>query len=195
MRMISTCAALLAASMMTAMAQPQGKQAKGGGAVPVMTLTSTAFADGGEIPAKFTQESPSPVSPSLEWAHAPANTVNFVLIMHDLDAVDDHKTEDHLHWMLLNIPPSVHGLPEGVPVTSERLADGTIQAKNVGGVTGYRGPGAGAAGPLHHYTLELFALDTKLDLGPNATRTEVLNAIEGHILAKGVLAGRFHRSK
>lgn len=189
MRIVSMCA-ILTAAMAMAIAQP-----KGGGAVPVMTITSTAFSDGGEIPAKFTQESSNTVSPSLEWTHAPASTVSFVLIMHDLDAVDNHKTEDHLHWLLLNIPASVHGLPEGVPVSKEKLDDGTIQCKNVGGVTGYRGPGAGANGPHHHYTIELFALDTKLNLGPDATRTEVLKDIEGHILAKGVLAGRFHRSK
>ncbi len=55
------------------------------------------------------------------------------------------------------------------------------------------GPGAPAAGPDHHYTFELFALDTKLDLGPDATRAEVLKAMEGHILGKAVLVGRFHR--
>jgi phosphatidylethanolamine-binding protein (PEBP) family uncharacterized protein len=84
-------------------------------------------------------------------------------------------------------------LPEDVPVSDQKLADGTIQGKNVGGVTGYRGPGAGAQGPHHHYTLELFALDTKLAAGPDATRTEVLKEMEGHILGKGVLVGRFHR--
>jgi Raf kinase inhibitor-like YbhB/YbcL family protein len=112
--------------------------------------------------------------------------------MHDPEAVDNHMTEDHLHWMLLNIPATVHELPEGVPATPT-LADGTVQCKNVGGTVGYRGPGAGAQGPYHHYTLEMFALDTKLPLGPDATRTEVLKAMEGHILAKSVVVGRFHR--
>jgi phosphatidylethanolamine-binding protein (PEBP) family uncharacterized protein len=55
------------------------------------------------------------------------------------------------------------------------------------------GPGAPAAGPYHHYTFELFALDTKLDLGPDASRADVMKAIDGHILAKGVLEGRFHQ--
>jgi Raf kinase inhibitor-like YbhB/YbcL family protein len=186
---ISTMLVTLAAG--TAMAQ--GKQTKGG-AVPVLTLTSTAFADGAEIPAKYTQESPNPVSPKLVWTNTPANTASFVLIVHDLDAVDDHRSEDHLHWLLVNIPATAHELPEGVPL-NERLPDGTIQCKYVGGVTGYRGPGAGAAGPLHHYTFELYALDTKLDLGPDATRMDVLKASEGHIVGKGALAGRFHRSK
>lgn len=55
------------------------------------------------------------------------------------------------------------------------------------------GPGGSTAGPYHHYTFELFALDTKLDLGPDATRVDVLKAMDGHILGKAVLVGRFHR--
>jgi phosphatidylethanolamine-binding protein (PEBP) family uncharacterized protein len=39
----------------------------------------------------------------------------------------------------------------------------------------------------------LFALDTKLDLGPDATRAEVLKGMDGHVLAKAALTGRFHR--
>ena len=67
-------------------------------------FTTNPFQDGGEIPPKYTQSSPNPISPSLEWSHVPANTAAFVLIMHDPEAVDNHMTEDHLHWMLLNIP-------------------------------------------------------------------------------------------
>jgi hypothetical protein len=58
---------------------------------------------------------------------------------------------------------------------------------------GYTGPGAGAPGPYHHYTLELYAIDMKLDLARDATRNVVLKAIDGHILGKAVLVGRFHR--
>ena len=45
----------------------------------------------------------------------------------------------------------------------------------------------------HHYTFELYALDTKLTLGPEATRPEMLAAMDGHILGKAVYVGRFHR--
>ena len=55
------------------------------------------------------------------------------------------------------------------------------------------GPGAPPPGPHHHYTFELFALDTKLDLGADATRADVLKAMQGHIVQKAVLVGRFHR--
>ena len=95
---------------------------------------------------------------------------------------------------MINIPATVRELPEGMPATA-KLADGSIQCKTLGPsglVIGYRAPGQ-AVEPHHHYTFRLFALDTKLDLGPDATQTEVLNAMQGHILGKGVLVGRFHR--
>lgn len=181
------CTILLTAGVSSAMAQ--AKKAPAG---PGLTITSPAFPDGGEIPTQFTQAVPNPISPKLEWTHVPAGTITFALIMHDPDVSREKTTLDQLHWLVFNIPGTAHELPEGVP-PNEKLADGTIQGKNAGGVVGYRGPGAPAAGPHHHYTWELFALDTKLDLGPEATRPDVLKAIDGHILGKGVLVGRFHR--
>jgi Raf kinase inhibitor-like YbhB/YbcL family protein len=179
----------LAASVATAQpAQPPATAPAG----PGLTLTTDAFPDGGIIPNKYTQSDPKPVSPKLEWSNVPANTVSFVLIMHDPDTAPQRKNIDILHWMAFNIPGTARGLPEGVPATAT-LPDGTIQAKSFRGAVGYMGPGAGAAGPYHHYTLELFALDIKLELTPDATRADVLAAVDGHILAKGVLTGRFHR--
>ena len=94
--------------------------------------------------------------------------------------------------MIFNIPGTARDLPEGVPANAT-LADGTINAKNLRGAVGYMGPGAPPPGPHHHYTFELFALDTKLDLGADATRADVLKAMQGHIVQKAVLVGRFHR--
>ena len=159
---------------------------------PGLTITTSAFSDGGEIPARFTQSDPNAVSPKLEWTNVPAGTVTFALILHDPDVALQKKTDDVLHWMIFNIPGTAHELTEGVPANAT-LPDGTVQAKNLRGGVGSMGPGAPAAGPHHHYTFELFALDTKLDLGPDATRADVLKAIDGHILGKGVLVGRFHR--
>jgi len=186
--MMKTAACILAlAGVMSA--QDAAKKAP---AAPGLTLTSTSFADGGEIPAKYTQSVPQPISPQLAWTNVPAATLSFVLIMHDPDAAPQHKTDDVLHWLMFNIPATQRELPEAVPAV-EKTTDGTVQCKNQGGVIGYRGPGAPAAGPHHHYTIELFALDTKLNLGSDATRADVLKAIDGHILAKAVLVGRFHR--
>jgi Raf kinase inhibitor-like YbhB/YbcL family protein len=159
---------------------------------PGLTITTPAFADGAEIPKKFTQSDPSPVSPKLDWTNVPPGTVSFALIFHDPDVAIQKKVEDVLHWMAFNIPAEAHELPEGVSANTQ-WADGTVQAKNRRGTVGYMGPGAPAAGPHHHYTFELFALDTKLDVGADATRADVLKAMDGHILGKGVLVGRFHR--
>lgn len=159
---------------------------------PGMTLTSPDFPDGGEIPSKYTQRVSNPISPKLEWTHAPAGAVSFVLLVHDPDVAKQKTTEDQLHWLVLNIPGSAHELPQGIAGTPT-LGNGAIQLKNGGNTVGFRGPGAPAAGPDHHYTFELYALDTKLDLTPDATRTDVLKAIDGHILAKAVLVGRFHK--
>jgi len=189
MRTFTICTLLLTAGLGLAMAQD--KQAKMPPR-PGLTLTTSAFSDGGEIPARFTQSDPNAVSPKLEWTNVPANTVTFALILHDPDVALQRKTDDVLHWMIFNIPGTAHELPESVPANAT-MSDGTIQAKNLRGAVGYMGPGAPAAGPHHHYTFELFALDTKLDLSPDASRADVLKAMDGHILGKGVLVGRFHR--
>jgi Raf kinase inhibitor-like YbhB/YbcL family protein len=183
------CALVLVAGLAVAQ-EPPAKAKKAAG--PGLTLTTSAFTDGGEIPDKFTQQVSAPVSPKLEWKNAPANTVSFALIMRDPDTAPQRKVEDILHWLMFNIPATARELPEGVPADAT-LADGTIQAKNFRNAVGYLGPGAGAAGPHHHYTWELYALDIKLDLTPDATRADVLKAMDGHVIGKGVLVGRFHR--
>ena len=162
-------------------------------AKPGLTLTTTAFQDGGIIPNKYTMAADgTPVSPALEWTHVPEGTVSFALILHDPDTSLHKTTDEVLHWMIFNIPGTAHGLPQGVPGVPQ-LPDGAVQAMNTHSSPGYMGMGASAAGPYHHYAFELFALDTKLSLGPDATRAEALKAMDGHVLGKGVLVGRFHR--
>jgi hypothetical protein len=173
----------------SALAQPKAGGPPPG---PGLTLTSPDFEDGGVIPNKYTQADPNPISPKLEWTHVPPGTVSFALILHDPDVAIQKKNDDVLHWMIFNIPGTATGLPQNVPATA-KLDDGSINAKNLRGGVGFMGPGMGPQGPYHHYTFELFALDTKLDLGPDATRADVLAAMQGHILAKGILEGRFHR--
>jgi Raf kinase inhibitor-like YbhB/YbcL family protein len=156
-----------------------------------MGLTSSSFTDGGIIPDKYTQAVPAPISPALAWTGAPAGTQSFTLIMHDPDTAPGHNSTDILHWMAFNIPATVSSLPEGVP-TTPTLADGTVPPNNFGKHPGFMGPGARGA-VYHHYTWELFALDTKLTLGPDATREQVLAAMNGHVLGKAAVSGRFHR--
>jgi Raf kinase inhibitor-like YbhB/YbcL family protein len=160
---------------------------------PPLTLTTTAFPDGGRIPVKYTQAGEQ-VSPVLTWSSVPPGTQSFVLHMRDPDVARNRTTEDQVHWLVWNIPGTATGLPEGVPKGAQ-LADGSRQISASGEV--YRGPGAPATGPLHHYTFELFALDTKIDRPAGAdawaTRTAVYDAMQGHVLGKAVYVGLFRR--
>jgi len=174
------------------LALPQGKGGgKGAPKGPGMGLSSPDFQDGGIIPDKFTQADPMPVSPRLEWTNVPEGTQSFVLIMHDPDNALNKGTDDVLHWIMFNIPGTARSLAGGLPLDA-KLPDGTIQAKGIRNV-GYMGPGNAAINPYHHYTLELYALDDKLSLGPEATRAEIMKAMEGHTTGKAVLVGRFKR--
>ena len=190
--------AVLAAAAVAAEERGGGQRA-GGPAGPAMTMTVAGFPDGGPFPVKFSQaaEGAAPgegTSPAVTWSNAPAATQSFVLHMHDLDLARNKTTDDQPHWVVWNIPPTATGLPEGVPKGSQR-PDGSYQISATGPM--YRGPGAPATGPMHHYVFELFALDAKLDVQPTAdafeTRANVLKAIQGHILAKAVYGGLFRR--
>jgi Raf kinase inhibitor-like YbhB/YbcL family protein len=183
-------------------AQDRGGGQRGAPAAPAgpaMTLTITAFPDGGQIPVKFSQaaEGAAPgegTSPAITWANPPAGTQSFVLNMHDMDVTRNRTTDDQAHWVVWNIPATATGLPEGVPKGSQ-LSNGAYQISATGTV--YRGPGAPANGPHHHYMFDLYALDTKLDVQPTAdafeTRANVMKAMQGHILGKAVYGGLFKR--
>jgi Raf kinase inhibitor-like YbhB/YbcL family protein len=192
---ITITTTLLAAGVATAFAQgppPGGGGGRGRGPQPPgLALSSPDFEDGAVIPNKYTQADPNPVSPKLEWKNVPAGTQSFVLLMHDPDVALQKKSDDVTHWMAFNIPGTATELAGGQSA-EPKLADGTVQITNTGRKVGFMGPGA-PPGTYHHYTFELYALDTKLDLGPDATRDQVVAAMQGHILGKGVLVGRFHR--
>src|SRR3954466_2984269 len=189
--------ALLAA--MPAAAQPPGGQRAAAPAAPALTLTVAGFPDGADIPVKFSQAAPGVapgegLSPAISWTNPPAGTQSFVLNMHDMDVARNKTTDDQAHWVMWKIPASATGLPEGVPKGSQR-PDGSYQISATG--PRYRGAGAGANGPHHHYMFDVFALDTKLDVQPAAdafdTRTNVMKAMQGHILGKAVYGGLFRR--
>ena len=176
-----------------------GQRAGGAPAGPAMTLTVAGFNDGGQIPVKFSQaaEGVPPgegTSPAITWANTPAGTQSFVLNMRDMDVARNKTTDDQAHWVVWNIPASATGLPEGVPKGSQR-PDGSYQISATGAM--YRGPGAPATGPPHHYMFEIYALDTKLDVTPAAdafdTRANVMKAMQGHVLGKAVYGGLFKR--
>jgi Raf kinase inhibitor-like YbhB/YbcL family protein len=189
---------LIPLAVMTLAAQDRGRGAAPP-AAPAMTLTVAAFPDGGQIPVKFTQAAPGAApgegtSPAMSWTNVPAGTQSLVVNMRDLDVARNKTTEDQAHWVVWNIPATATGMPEGVPRGSQ-LADGSYQISVTGPV--YRGPGAPATGPQHHYMFEIYALDTKLDVQPGTdafeTRARVMAAMQGHVLGKAVYGGLFKR--
>lgn len=191
----------IAATLMAAQDRGGQRGAQPAAAPPQMTLSIPSFPDGGQFPVKYSQaaDGVAPgegVSPAMTWANVPAGTRSFVLHMHDLDVVHNKTVDDQVHWVVWNIPGTSTGLPEGVPKGAQ-LADGSYQISATGEM--YRGPGAAATGPLHHYVFEVFALDTMLDVKPSAdawdTRANVMKAMNGHILGKAVYGGLFKRPK
>lgn len=168
-------------------------------APPPMTLTVSGFPDGGQIPVKFSQAAPGVapgegLSPAISWTSVPPGTQSFVLNMRDMDVARNKTSEDQPHWVVWNLPASTTSLPEGVPKGSPR-PDGSFQISATGPM--YRGPGARADGPQHHYMFEIYALDTKVDVQPTSdafeTRANVFKAMQGHILGKAVYGGLFKR--
>ncbi len=191
----------LAATLMATQDRGGQRGAPPAAAAPQMTLSIPSFPDGGQFPVKYSQaaDGVAPgegLSPAMTWANVPAGTRSFVLHMHDLDVVHNKTPDDQVHWVVWNIPGTSTGLPEGVPKGAQ-LADGSYQISATGQM--YRGPGAAATGPLHHYVFEIFALDTMLDVKPSAdaweTRANVMKAMAGHILGKAVYGGLFKRPK
>jgi Raf kinase inhibitor-like YbhB/YbcL family protein len=163
-------------------------------AAPGFTLTISGWPDGDDIPLKYTQAVTAPVSPAMSWSNVPAGTRSFVLHFHDPDVSINRTTATQVHWLVWGIPGTATSLPENLP-QGPQLPDGSRQISASGQI--YRGPGARAAGPKHHYTFELYALDTTIDVPAGAneqeTRTAVMAAMQGHILGKAVYTGLFKR--
>lgn len=192
-------------------------QRGGRGGIRNMTLTSSAFQDGGMIPDKHAQPGRD-VSPPLSWSGAPDSTASFVLLLHDIDAVSGDGTADVLHWMVWGIPGTMLSLPEGlpqgptIPISAPVQVAGAVGGGGGGGRGGagggirqlsvsgpyYRGPAAPSTGPAHHYVFELYALDVNINVQSGivstaVTRDAVMDAMKTHIRGKAVLVGLYRR--
>ena len=164
--------------------------------VPPLQMSSGAFEPGGEIPVQYSCQGAN-LSPPLEWSGVPDGTQSLALVVDDPDS----QPPGFVHWVIYNIPPASTGLPEGVPAEAT-LPDGTRQGANdfalfadegqtfPGGAPisriGYDGPCPPAA---HRYVFTLYALDAALDLAAEATKADLLTAIEGHVLGEAELTG------
>lgn len=148
----------------------------------MLELTSPSFKHGGKIPRKFTCDADN-VSPELNISGVPPFADSLVLIMDDPDvpaAVRADQMWDH--WVVFNIPPRTSRIPENSQPQG-------IPGKNTGGDLSYQGPCP--PDREHRYFFRLYALNTKLSLRPGATKSEVLKAMEGHIMAETELMGTY----
>ena len=148
-------------------------------------VESTAFIEGDMIPSKYTCDGLN-VSPTLSWSDPPESSKSIVLISDDPDA----PMGTWVHWIVYNIPSQVKEFSENVPPT-KILENGAIQGTTDFGRIGYGGPCPPSG--THRYFFKVYALNTMLNLDPGATKKQVVNAMENHVLAEGQLMGRYKR--
>lgn len=149
-------------------------------------LTSPAFETGGTIPVRHTCDGPDR-SPPLAWRDTPAGTRRLALTCEDPDAPAGTWT----HWVLYDLPVGTAALPEGVPPEAT-LPSGARQGRNDFGRTGWGGP-CPPRGTPHRYVFRLYALDAATALPPGATTGALAKAMEGHVLGRAALTGRYAR--
>jgi len=166
--------------MVAGSARVRGQQAS------KLELKTTSFDPGGFIPKRFTCEA-ADVSPALSWSDPPAGTQSFAIIEDDPDA----PSGTFVHWLVYDLPAGSRRLPEALP-GSDQMAGGGRQGTNDFSRTGYSGP-CPPRGKPHRYFIRFYALDTKTNLHPAATRAELDAAMQGHILAQTELVGLFKR--
>lgn len=149
-------------------------------------ITSTAFVQGGQIPQKYTADGED-ISPPLSWTSAPQNTVSFTITCEDSDASGSGGGA-FFHWILFDIPANVTQLAEGI-TNQETLDNGAKQGTNDMGTVGYVGPSPPSG--THRYAFKIYALDTMLNLESGATKQQVKDAMEGHVLAEAQITGKY----
>ncbi len=158
-------------------------------------VQSTAFAEGGAIPRKYSGEGED-VSPPLTWSGVPPAAKSLALICEDPDA----PLGIFCHWIVLDLSPEDTGLPESLP-KQPVLAVGDWAKRSLPprqGTNDFDKPGYGGPKPpsgTHRYVFRLFALDDHVSLGPKASRNAVMRSLAGHVLAQGRLVATYTRSR
>jgi Raf kinase inhibitor-like YbhB/YbcL family protein len=144
-------------------------------------IISSAFQEGGNIPAKFSCDGPN-ISPPLQISGVPSGAKSLALVADDPDAPGGVFT----HWIVWNISPQTTTIPEG------SAAKGT-QGTNDFGKSGYGGPCPPSG--AHRYAFKVFVLDRQLNLPAGARRAQLDAAMKGHVIAQGGVTGRYSRKK
>jgi Raf kinase inhibitor-like YbhB/YbcL family protein len=170
--------------ILTACAAPQPSPTPAPTTAAVLKVSSSSFATGAAIPKTYTCSAEN-ISPALEWAGAPSNTVSLALLVEDPDAPGGMW----VHWVVYNLPPDSKGLAEDV-ARAQGLPAGAIEGKTSFNSTGYGGPCPPSG--AHHYYFRLYALDVNLTTS-GLDRAGLLKAMEGHILAQGDTMGVYQK--
>lgn len=152
-----------------------------------LSVTSSSFRADGMMDERYTEYADG-VSPVLSWK-AVAGAKSYAIIMEDPDA---KPVTPFVHWVMWNIPASVTSLPEGVQEQA-RLSDpdGVLQGRTTRGAPGYYGPKPPPGEAAHRYHFQVVALDKMLDVPFGSDRDQVLQAMKGHVLAKGEIVGKY----
>lgn len=163
-----------------------------------ISVTSSAFDHHGMVPESNSAYGEN-VSIDLTWADLPEGTQQLALICDDPKVVEIGMMEQpFVHWVMYNIPASASGLPAGLPSDATLEMEGLEGAVNgLNGLRrpGYFGPRPPANGQLHAYHFRVYALDDALNLEPGLGKAELLDAMNGHVLATGMLMGHYERKE
>lgn len=149
-----------------------------------MEITSSAFVNEGKIPSKYTCDGED-ISPPLQWRDVPTQAKSLVLICDDPDAPKGTWT----HWILYNLPLTSKGLEENISNLPKNTKVGVNSSKD----EKYDAPCPPTG--EHRYFFTLYALDTTLDFNTPPTSQMIQQAIQGHVLDKAILMGKYKRNK
>ena len=152
---------------------------------PALEVRSSAFGHAKSMSDKYTCDDVD-ISPPLEWKNAPAETKSFAVICETPDA----PTGNWVQWVIYDIPAGITKLPQAVAKTGQ-LDFGARQGKNDFDQVGYSGPCLPAG--EHRFFFRVYALDIPTNLKAGATKDQLLQAMQGHILAEGALMGVYAR--
>lgn len=154
-----------------------------------ITVTSSKFKNNGFIPFSSTAYDKN-ISPDLRWWGVPPGAKSLVLMVEDPDS---RSPKPFAHWLVANLAPHTGSLNARLPMTDRLPVTGALQGANHMSTIGYFGPKPPADGIPHHYNFQIFALNTRLHLPSGYNRQALVDAINGHVLAKGKLVGIYIR--
>lgn len=164
-----------------------------------ITVTSSVFDHHGTVPEEYTAYSENK-SIDLSWSNLPEGAVQLALICDDPEVVEiGMMPAPFVHWVAYNIPASASGLPENMTKDAEVSGvaglGGMINGLNGTRQSGYFGPRPPVNGHLHAYHFRVYAIDADLGLEAGLNKDELLAAIDGHVLATGMLMGHYERKE